>query len=56
MQNVRRKIIEISQVLGSIPNQNLEEQACKTLCVTGIKIEDRFTCMSSHEKEREGDS
>ena len=56
-QNVRRKKIEISPVLSSISNQNLEVQVYKALSLTGIKVEDkRFTCMSRHEKKRQGDS
>ena len=38
-QYVRRKIIEISPVLGSISDQNLEEQVCKALSLTGTKVE-----------------
>ena len=40
-QNVRRKKIEISPVLWSISNQNLEEQVYKALPLTGIKVEDK---------------
>ena len=51
------EIMEISPVPGSISDQNLEEQVCKTLSLTGIKVEDKdFTCMSSHEKKRQSDS
>ena len=38
-QYVRREIIEISPVPGSISDQNLEEQVCKALSLTGIKVE-----------------
>ena len=41
-QNVRRKKIEISPVLWSISNQNLEEQVYKALPLTGIKVEDKY--------------
>ena len=40
-QYVRREIIEISSVPGSILDQNLEELACKTLVLTGIKVEEK---------------
>ena len=37
-QYVRREIIEINPVLGSISNQNLELQVCKALlCITSRK-------------------
>ena len=38
-QYVRREIIEISPVPGSISVQNLERQVCKALSLTGIKVE-----------------
>ena len=38
-QYVRREIIEISPVLGSISDRNLEEQVCKALSLTGINVE-----------------
>ena len=37
---LRREIIEISPVPESISDQNLEEQVCKALSLTGIKVED----------------
>ena len=40
-QYVRREIIEIKPVPGSISDQNLEEQVCKALSLTGIKVEDK---------------
>ena len=40
-QYVRREIIKISRVPGSISDQNLGEQVCKTLSLTGIKVEDK---------------
>ena len=40
-QYVRREIVEISPVPGSISDQNLEEQVCKALPLTGIKVEDK---------------
>ena len=45
------EIIEISPVPGSISNQILEEQVCKTLPLTGIKVEDKdlYAC---HRMER----
>ena len=33
--------MEISPVPGSISDQNLEEEVCKTLPLTGIKVEDK---------------
>ena len=51
------EIMEIIPVPGSISDQNLEEQVCKTLSLTGVKVEDKdFTYMSSHEKKRQSDS
>ena len=41
-QYVRREIIQISPVPGSISDQNLEEQVCKALSLTGIKVEDKY--------------
>ena len=41
VQYVRREIIEISPVPGSISDQNLEEQVCKALPLTEIKVEDK---------------
>ena len=38
-QYFRREIIEISPVPGSISDQNLEEQVCKALPLTSIKLE-----------------
>ena len=40
-QYVRKKIIEISPVSGSIPDQNLEEQVYKALSLTRMKVEDK---------------
>ena len=40
-QYVRKEIIEISWVPGPISDQNLEEQVCKALSWTGIKVEDK---------------
>ena len=40
-QYVRGEIIEISPVPGSISDQNLEEQVCKVLFLTDIKVEDK---------------
>ena len=40
-QYVRREIIEIKPVPGSISDQNLEEQVCKALSLTGIKVENK---------------
>ena len=41
VQDVRREIIEISLVPGSIYDQNFEEQALKALSLTGIKVGDK---------------
>ena len=40
-QYVRMEIIEFSPVPGSISDQNLEEQVCKALSLTGMKVEDK---------------
>ena len=40
-QYVRGEIIEISPVPGSISDQNLEEQVCKALSLTGIKVKNK---------------
>ena len=36
---IRREIIEVSPVPGSISDQNLEEQVCKARSLTGIKVQ-----------------
>ena len=53
-QYVRREIIEISPVPGSISDQNLEEQLCKDLPITGIKVEnkDLHACHRMKERDR----
>ena len=40
-QYVRGEITEISPVPGLISDQNFEEQVCKALPLTGIKVEDK---------------
>ena len=40
-QYVRGEITEISSVPGLISDQNFEEQVCKALPLTGIKVEDK---------------
>ena len=53
-QYVRREIIEISLVPGSISDQNLEEQLCKDLPLTGIKAEnkDLHACHRMKKRDR----
>ena len=50
-QYVRGEITEISPVPGLISNQNFEEQVCKALPLTGIKVEDKDLHVL-HEKKR----
>ena len=52
-QYVRREIIEISPVPRLISDQNLEEQVCEALSLTGIKVEDKdlYAC---HRMKRRG--
>ena len=50
-QYVRGEITEISPVSGLISNQNFEEQVCKALPLTGIKVEDKDLHVL-HEKKR----
>ena len=52
-QYVRREIIEISPVPGSISDQNLEEQVCKALSLTGIKVKDK-DLHACHRMKRRG--
>ena len=52
-QYVGREIIEISPVPGSISDQNLEEQVCKALSLTGIKVEDK-DLHACHRMKRRG--
>ena len=52
-QYVRREIIKISPVPGSISDQNLEEQVCKALSLTGIKVEDK-DLHACHRMKRRG--
>ena len=52
-QYVRREIIEISPVPGSISDQNLEEQVCMALSLTGIKVEDK-DLHACHRMKRRG--
>ena len=52
-QYVRREIMEISPVPGSISDQNLEEQVCRTLSLTGIKVEDK-DLHACHRMKRRG--
>ena len=40
-QYVTRETFKISPVPRSISNQNLEEQVCKALSLTGINLEDK---------------
>ena len=51
-QYVRREIVEISLVPGSISDQNLEEQVCKPLSLTGIKVENKDLHAFDHMKRR----
>ena len=51
-QYVRREIIEISPVPGSISHQNHEEQVCKALSLTGIKVEIKDFHAYHHIKRR----
>ena len=50
-QYVRGEITEISPVPGLISDQNFEEQVCKALPLTGIKVEDKDLHVL-HEKKR----
>ena len=50
---VRREIIEIRPVPGSISDQNLEEQVCKALSLTGIKVKDK-DLHACHRMKRRG--
>ena len=52
-QYVRREIIEISPVPGSISVQNLERQVCKALSLTGIKVENK-DLHACHRMKRRG--
>ena len=51
-QYVRREIIKISPVPRSISDQNLEEQVCKALSLTGIKAEDKDLHACHHMNRR----
>ena len=44
--------MEISLVPGSISDQNREEQVCKPLSLTGIKVEDKDLHAFDHMKRR----
>ena len=47
------EIIEFSPVPGSISDQNLEEQVCKALSLTGIKVKDK-DLHACHRMKRRG--
>ena len=46
-------MIEICPVPRSVSDQNLEEQICKTLSLTGIKVEDK-NLHACHRMKRRG--